>query len=107
VSRIPDRAALQPERTALAWQRTAITSLMALVPMVVVALRIDLPVVAVGAAVAMCASGLLVVSVRRRLGQLGDDNLGYSPFPPMVRVAMVTVLGAIGGAVTGLVLWLR
>ena len=32
MSGFPDRAGLQPERTALAWQRTAITALVLLVP---------------------------------------------------------------------------
>jgi uncharacterized membrane protein YidH (DUF202 family) len=107
VTAFPDRNALQPERTALAWQRTAITSMVVLVPLALVALRIRQPVLAGLGAVAMGTSVALVISVRRRFVQLGDDNLGYSPFPPMVRVAMVTVLGAVGGAVTGLVLWLR
>jgi uncharacterized membrane protein YidH (DUF202 family) len=107
VTAFPDRNALQPERTALAWQRTAITSMVVLVPLALVVLRIRQPVLAGLGAVAMGTSVALVISVRRRFVQLGDDNLGYSPFPPMVRVAMVTVLGAIGGAVTGLVLWLR
>jgi uncharacterized membrane protein YidH (DUF202 family) len=107
VSPIPDRNALQPERTALAWQRTAITSLVLLVPLVLVALRRDLPVLAGLGAIAMAMSVALVVSVRLRLGQLGDDNRGYSPYPPMLRVALVTVLGALGGASLGVAVWLR
>jgi uncharacterized membrane protein YidH (DUF202 family) len=107
VSPIPDRNALQPERTALAWQRTAITSLVLLVPLVLVDLSLDRPVLAGLGAVAMGASVVLVASVRRRFAQLGDDNRGYSPYPPMLRVALVTVFGALGGATLGLALWLR
>ena len=107
MSPIPERHALQPERTALAWQRTAITSLVLLVPLVLVALRIDLPVLAALGAVAMVISVALVTSVRRRFVQLGDDDGGYSPYPPMLRVALVTVLGAVGGATLGLILWLH
>ncbi|MEO6413793.1 MAG: DUF202 domain-containing protein [Pedococcus sp.] len=107
MSPIPDRKALQPERTALAWQRTAITSLVLLVPLVMVALRLDMPVLAGLGAVATGASVALVVSVRHRFVQLGDDHRGYSPYPPMLRVALVTVLGALGGATLGLTLWLR
>ncbi|TPG17863.1 DUF202 domain-containing protein [Pedococcus bigeumensis] len=107
MSRIPNRDALQPERTALAWQRTAITSLVLLVPLVMVALRLDVPVLAGLGAGAMGTSVVLVVSVRRRFAQLGDDSRGYSPYPPMIRVAFVTVLGALGGATLGLTLWLR
>ena len=77
MSAIPDRDALQPERTALAWQRTAITAMVA-----------------------------LVGSVRRRLVQLRDETRGYSPFQPMVRVAVVTLLAATGGVVLGVTSWL-
>lgn len=107
MSPIPGRHALQPERTALAWQRTAITSLMVLVPVVLVSLRIDLPVLAALGAVAMAVSGVLVLSVRRRFVQLGDDERGYSPYAPMLHVALVTIIGAAGGAALGVVLFLR
>jgi len=103
----PERAGLQPERTALAWQRTAITALALLVPVVVVALRADRPVLAIGGAVAAAASSVLAWSVRRRFVQLRDDERGYPPFLPMVQVAAVTVLGAVGGAAVGLALVLR
>jgi len=106
VSPIPDRTALQPERTALAWQRTAITAMVALVPLVLVALRTDRPVQAAAGAVAMAISVAMVRSVRRRFVQLGDDSRGYSPYPPMVQVAVVTVLTAVGGVVLGVSSWL-
>jgi uncharacterized membrane protein YidH (DUF202 family) len=106
VTPIPDRNALQPERTALAWQRTAITALVVLVPTALVALRTDRPEQATAGAVAMVVSVALVVSVRRRFTQLGDDSRGYSPFRPMVHVAVVTVLGALGGVVLGVTSWL-
>ena len=103
----PDRAGLQPERTALSWQRTAVTALVVLVPMVLVALRVDRPLLAAGGAVAAAVSAGLVWSVRRRFGQLGDDRRGYPPFVPMVQVAAVTVLGAAGGVAVGLAVALR
>jgi len=106
VSAIPDRDALQPERTALAWQRTAITAMVALVPLVLVALRTDRPLQAAAGAVAMGVSVALVGSVRRRLVQLRDETRGYSPFQPMVRVAVVTLLAATGGVVLGVTSWL-
>ncbi|KQU68548.1 hypothetical protein ASC58_07435 [Phycicoccus sp. Root101] len=99
LSSFPQREALQPERTALAWQRTAVTALVAFVPLVVVALRRDLPFVAGGGGVAMAVSAGLVVSVRRRLRQLDDDERGYSPLPPLAQVAAITVLCAVGGVV--------
>lgn len=104
---IPERSALQPERTALAWQRTAVTALLVLVPLVLVSLRIGLPVLAALASVAMAVSGVLVLAVRRRLVQLGDDERVYSPYRPMLQVAVVTTAGAAGGAALGLVVWLR
>ncbi|MEP6856113.1 MAG: DUF202 domain-containing protein [Pedococcus sp.] len=107
MSPIPGRDALQPERTALAWQRTAITAMVVLVPLVLVSLRIGQAVLAALGALAMGASVALVASVRRRFVQLGDDDVGYSPYPPMLRVALVTVVGAVGGATLGLFLWLH
>ena len=104
---VPGREALQPERTALAWQRTAVTALVCLVPLALVALRTHVTGVVVGAAAAMAVSGVLVWSVHRRLGQLGDDSRGYSPYTPMQLVLVVTVLAAVGGAVVGVSLWLR
>lgn len=98
MSPIPQRDALQPERTALAWQRTAVTTLVCFVPLVVVALRRELPVIAAAGAVAMLVSCGLLVSVHRRLRQLGDDERGYSPWAPMSHVAAVTVLCALGGS---------
>lgn len=106
MSPIPDRAALQPERTALAWQRTAITALVAQIPSALVALRTDRPVIAVGGALAMAGSVVLVGSVRRRLVQLGDDDRGCSPSPAMVQVAALTWLAALGGVLLGLATWL-
>lgn len=107
MSSFPDRGGLQPERTALAWQRTAITSLVVLVPVVLVSLRIEQPLVAglgAGAALVSCA---LVVSVRRRFGELHDDEVAFSPFSPMVQVAVVTVLAAAGGVLVGVLSFLR
>ena len=97
----PQRHALQPERTALAWQRTAITALVSLVPPIVLALRLGLPMVALGGALAAVLGAPLVVLVRRRFRELHDDDRGYSPFVPMTQVAVVTVLAATGGAVIG------
>lgn len=103
---IPEREAMQPERTALAWQRTAVTALVALVPVALVALRTDRPFQAAAGAVAMGISVVLVSSVRHRAVQLQDDTRGYSPFQPMVRVAAVTLLAALGGVVLGVSSWL-
>jgi hypothetical protein len=50
---------------------------------------------------------VLARGVRHRFVQLRDDTRGYSPYPLMVRVAVVTLLGASGGCAMGLVAWLR
>lgn len=107
MSPFPDRLGLQPERTALAWQRTSLTALLVLLPMVLVALRDGMPVLAAAGACAALVSAGLVVSVRRRFVQLHDDEGGYSPHAPMVRVAAVTVLGAMGGSAVALAHLLR
>jgi uncharacterized membrane protein YidH (DUF202 family) len=106
MSSFPGRDALQPERTALAWQRTVVTAMVALVPVTLVALRTDRPLQAGAGAVAMVGSVAVVLRARRRLQQLRDESRGYSPFPPMVQVAVVTVLAATGGAMLGLTSWL-
>jgi len=72
VSGFPNREGLQPERTALAWQRTSLTALVVLLPTIVVALRDGLPVLAAGGAAAALVSTGLVLSVRRRFVQLHD-----------------------------------
>jgi len=107
VSTFPNREGLQPERTALAWQRTSLTALVVLLPTVVVALRDGLLALAAGGACAALVSAGLVLSVRHRFGQLHDDQRGYSPHPPMVRVAAVTVLGAVGGVAVALAHFLQ
>jgi uncharacterized membrane protein YidH (DUF202 family) len=107
VSSFPGRHALQPERTALAWQRTAITALVVLVPVILVSLRTSQPVLAAAGGCAALASAWLVLSVRRRFTQLHDDERGFSPHPPMAQVAAVTVLAALGGVALGVALFLR
>lgn len=97
MSLIPDRQALQPERTALAWQRTAVIAIVLLVPLMVVGTRLAAWwIVALVAAGAITGAALLL-DVHRRFAQLKDDTRGYSPFPMMLRVAAVTLAGAVGG----------
>ncbi|HEY7717595.1 MAG TPA: DUF202 domain-containing protein [Pedococcus sp.] len=94
---IPDRQALQPERTALAWQRTAVIAIVLLVPVLVVGVRLGAWwVVAVVSGGAVTGAWLLL-DVHRRFAQLRDDTRGYSPFPMILRVAGVTLVGALGG----------
>jgi uncharacterized membrane protein YidH (DUF202 family) len=99
----PGRAALQPERTALAWQRTAITSTVVMVPLIVVDARLGAWLVTILGAASTIAAGVLAVRVRRRFSQLRDEQLPFSPFHPMLSVAVVTSLAASGGLITALV----
>lgn len=50
---------------------------------------------------------MLVVGVRRRFAQLRIEDRPFSPFDPMVLVAVVTGLTAVVGTVTALVIVLR
>ncbi|MGN6636482.1 MAG: DUF202 domain-containing protein [Oryzihumus sp.] len=107
MSPIPDREALQPERTALSWQRTAITATIIMVPLVITDMRLKVwPLAALGS-VATLAAGVLVYRLRRRFDQLGDDEAQYRPFWHIVRVAVACSFVAGGGAVTALVELLR
>jgi len=103
----PNRIALQPERTALAWQRTAITATVIMVPLVMVNARSESWLMTVLGSVAAIAGGVLVVGVHHRFAQLRDDERPFSPRDPMVRVAAVTTLTAVVGVGTALVLFLR
>ena len=99
----PERAGLQPERTSLAWQRTAITATVVMVPLAVVNARAGHWWMTVLGSMATGAAAVLVVAVRRRFSQLRDDERLFSPFGPMTGVAVVTGLAALTGVLTALV----
>ena len=104
---IPDPPGVQPERTALAWQRTAITATVIMVPLVLVNVRTGFWWMTVLGSVALAAACLMVVAVHRRFSQLRDESDGrkpFSPFAPMVGVAVVTGLAAMIGVVTAVAL---
>ena len=101
---LPGRAGLQPERTALAWQRTAITATVVMVPLVVVNARLGFWLMTILGSMATMAAGVLVVGVRRRFRQLMNQEGPFSPFEPMCKVAAVTGLAAFLALVTALVL---
>jgi uncharacterized membrane protein YidH (DUF202 family) len=78
----PVGAGLQPERTALAWKRTAITDTVIMVPLIVVNARLGLWLMSVLGAVATCCGRVLVVGVHRRFSQL-PGTYRPSPYGPM------------------------
>jgi UPF0716 family protein affecting phage T7 exclusion len=43
------------------------------------------------------AGAWLLLDVHRRFAELRDDTRGYSPYPMILRVAAVTLAGAVGG----------
>lgn len=98
------RSGLQPERTALAWQRTAITTTVVMVPLIMVNARLGFWLMTVLGSVATGAAGVLAVGVRHRLAQLGGEHEPFSPFGPMVSVAAVTALASSFALVTALVM---
>jgi hypothetical protein len=102
VSLIPERQALQPERTALAWQRTALTSMLLLLPLLLTSARVGAWWLVGATSAAAIVGAAMVLTVRSRFAELRDDTRGYSPWPPMVRVAVVTLLGAAGGVSSAL-----
>ena len=103
----PDRAGLQPERTALAWQRTALTSLVIQVGGVVLAFRIGQPVVAIVGAVVAGVTSVNVIGVRHRFVELKDDERGYPPHGHMVDVAVATGGAAVVGILLAITVALR
>jgi uncharacterized membrane protein YidH (DUF202 family) len=99
------RQGLQPERTALAWQRSAITATAVMVPLIVVSVRLGLWLMTVLECMATASAVVLVVAVHRRFAQLRDQDIPASPFIPIAGVAAVTVLAAVVGLVTALVVF--
>ena len=102
MTNIPEPQGLQPERTALAWQRTALTATVALVPPLVVDARLRAWGLLAAGLVATVVAAWLVFGVGRRISQLREADVGPSPWLPMWRVAAVAVLAAAGGTVTAL-----
>ena len=100
-----DRGDLQPERTSLAWQRTAIAATVIMVPLVVANLRLGFYLTTALGSVGAAAAVVLVVVMARRFAQLGTAQAPLSPFAPMVCVAAVTALAAVIGLATALTLF--
>jgi uncharacterized membrane protein YidH (DUF202 family) len=100
---------LQPERTALAWQRTATGALVVLLPLVLVDARLRAwPLVVLGSLSAVVAAALVGRTARRhralRLHHRRPATATGSPWPPMQAVALVTALAAAEAVGTALTL---
>jgi hypothetical protein len=116
---------LQHERTALAWQRTAITAVVVLLPLLLVDARLGAwPLVVLGsvsALVAVALVGRAVPRIRHLHGHRGrhERHAGHgrhdvhdrhdqpaaepsSPWPPMRAVALVATLTAAEAVATAL-----
>lgn len=113
---ITDRGGLQPERTALSWQRTAVSANIGVVAVLLVDVRGHHWVLALLSALAALATTGFVNLLRRRVGHLSAGNDGggavggttaASPWPDMVRVCAVVVTLATLGMATATVVLLR
>ncbi|HET7304218.1 MAG TPA: DUF202 domain-containing protein [Segeticoccus sp.] len=98
---ITDRGGLQPERTTLSWQRTAVSANIGVVAVLLVDVRGHHWALALLSAVAALATTGFVNLLRRRVGHLsggyGAEAGAASPWPDMLRVgAVVVTLAALG-----------
>ena len=113
---VPGGEGLQHERTALAWQRTAITAVVVLLPLLLVDARLGAwPLVVLGG-LSTVVGVALVGRTAKRLRHLHgrherherherrDHPAGESssPWPPMRAVALVATLAAAGAVATAL-----
>ena len=98
MTRIPERGGLQPERTALAWQRTALVSTLVAVPVMALGVRLaDWLAAGLGGCAAI--AGVMLTDVERaRTRQLLDEDVSGSRWRLLVAVAMVVTLTAAAAA---------
>ena len=106
----PGGDGLPHERTALAWQRTAITAVVALLPLLLVDVRLGARPLVVLGGLSTVLGVVLVGRTARRLRHLHgrrrrhDEPAGASssPWPSMRAVALVATLAAAGAVATAL-----
>ncbi|HET8599340.1 MAG TPA: DUF202 domain-containing protein [Segeticoccus sp.] len=115
---ITDRGGLQPERTALSWQRTAVSANVAVMGMLLVDLRGHHWVLALFSAVVGLGTTLFVNLLRRRVEHLTELSRrtapgpspvqpDSTPWPDMVRVCAVVVALAVLGVGTAVAVLAR
>jgi UPF0716 family protein affecting phage T7 exclusion len=96
----PEPAGLQRERTALAWQRTAVSASVALLPPLAVDARLGSYRLLFPGLVAAIVAAVLLLGVLRRIRQLRAADISEvarAPWELMWRVAAVAALAAAGG----------
>ena len=113
---VPGGEGLQHERTALAWQRTAIAAVVVLLPLLLVDARLGAwPLVVLGgcrpssgwrwsaappSGSATCTAATSAMSATERRDHPAGES--SSPWPPMRAVALVATLAAAGAVATAL-----
>jgi uncharacterized membrane protein YidH (DUF202 family) len=95
-------AGLQPERTALSWQRTALSTAMVALLLAFACLRGGFLVGTAIAGVVAVAAGATLFVVRHRTAR----NERVSPWTPLTRIAVLLVVTAVLGAVLALLILL-
>ncbi|PWC02917.1 DUF202 domain-containing protein [Agromyces badenianii] len=94
----PGDPALQPERTALAWSRTALTiAINALLSMRAGFVAGDAGLIAVGALLFAASGAAVAVGTVRRRQLTGHRLVITPPRGALIGVALATLLASIGG----------
>lgn len=92
---IPGREGLQPERTALAWQRTALVSTLSAVAIMALGAQVEDWASAAVGGLATIAGVVLTEVVRRRLAALRRDQVVDAQWPPLIAVCLAVTLTAV------------
>lgn len=101
MSGIPGRDGLQPERTALAWQRTALVSTFSAVAVMALGVRLADWTSAVVGGFATITGVVLTEVVRARVRSLRDDEaVAAAQGPPLLAVSLAVSLTAVAAVVT-------
>lgn len=100
--RRPRVSETQPERTALAWQRTALSTAMIALLLAFACFRSGFLIGAAIAGLVAVAAGATLFAARHRASRGGRG----SPWTPLTRVAVILIATAVLGAVLALLILL-